>query len=296
MAVRGTPDGTHPRGLAGGACVHDIAGAMTTHAFQADVTRLLELVVHSLYSNKEIFLRELGRRVALDRQFQFRSAHPRAVVADTDQRQAAVGRDHLDLARTGIERVLDEFLHDAARTLDHFAGSDAIDCFRAELSDAHRRCLSWSQIADAEPWWTCRLPRQLRHPLARDDLGQFHGGLVEGIDIPQPGRENRLQHQVHHQSADRRLVKLGQFEDADGAPCLGQSLWKSGRLRLHEVAGGATGEVVEAGAGGEALVHARAGAAHRRAHEDVELVAVDIDDFEGVKVFDLPDFGATDGE
>lgn len=32
---------------------------MTTHAFQADVSRLLELVVHSLYSNKEIFLREL---------------------------------------------------------------------------------------------------------------------------------------------------------------------------------------------------------------------------------------------
>ncbi|MCW5732283.1 MAG: ATP-binding protein, partial [Alphaproteobacteria bacterium] len=30
-----------------------------THAFQAEVSRLLHIVVHSLYSEKEIFLREL---------------------------------------------------------------------------------------------------------------------------------------------------------------------------------------------------------------------------------------------
>ena len=33
--------------------------AKQTHQFQAEVQRVLQLVIHSLYSNKEIFLREL---------------------------------------------------------------------------------------------------------------------------------------------------------------------------------------------------------------------------------------------
>src|SRR5262245_35100994 len=46
-----------------------IGAAMTKHAFEAEVSQILRLVVHSLYSHHEIFLRELVSNAsdALDR-------------------------------------------------------------------------------------------------------------------------------------------------------------------------------------------------------------------------------------
>ncbi|MFX4486056.1 molecular chaperone HtpG, partial [Acinetobacter baumannii] len=37
----------------------DTAAAPRVHAFEADVARLLHMMVHSVYSDKDIFLREL---------------------------------------------------------------------------------------------------------------------------------------------------------------------------------------------------------------------------------------------
>src|SRR5262245_26946340 len=39
--------------------VASAAGVAETHAFQAEVARLLKLMVHSVYSEREVFLREL---------------------------------------------------------------------------------------------------------------------------------------------------------------------------------------------------------------------------------------------
>ena len=62
--------------------------------------------------------------------------------------------------RAGIERVLDQFLHDARRTLDHLAGGDAVDDGLGELADGHLLA-------------TLRTIAMVRHASSRD-LGVAH--------------------------------------------------------------------------------------------------------------------------
>ena len=64
-------------------------------------------------------------------------SHAGAVVGDADEREPTRRRHHLDVARAGVERVLDQLLDHAAGTLDHLAGGDAVDGLGAELADGH---------------------------------------------------------------------------------------------------------------------------------------------------------------
>lgn len=71
----------------------------TTHAFQAETQKLLDLMIHSLYSNKEVFLRELISNAsdALDR---------RRFEAVSNPDLAAEGELGIELVANRIERTL----------------------------------------------------------------------------------------------------------------------------------------------------------------------------------------------
>ena len=75
--------------------------------------------------------------MALDGEHQIGLAHALAVVGDADEAAAAAVGEHVDAARAGIERVLDQFLDHARRTLDHLAGGDAVDDGFRKLADGH---------------------------------------------------------------------------------------------------------------------------------------------------------------
>jgi hypothetical protein len=49
---------------------------------------------------------------------------------------AAIG-EHVDPARAGVDRVLDQLLDHARRAFDHFAGGDAVDELFGKLADGH---------------------------------------------------------------------------------------------------------------------------------------------------------------
>ncbi|MCW0466650.1 hypothetical protein NB705_003723 [Xanthomonas sacchari] len=80
---------------------------------------------------------DLAGRVPRDGQRQFLGRDAATVVADADQAHAAFFQIDVDAVRTGVQRVLHQFLDDRGRTLDHFAGGDLVDQDLGQLTDAH---------------------------------------------------------------------------------------------------------------------------------------------------------------
>jgi len=75
--------------------------------------------------------------VPLDRERQLRADDAAAVILDQDQALAAVAERHRDLARAGVERVLDQLLDRARRPLDDLARRNAVDDGLGQPADAH---------------------------------------------------------------------------------------------------------------------------------------------------------------
>src|SRR5207302_11149165 len=80
---------------------------------------------------------QLRGAVALDRERELVRGHAGAVVADRDQRLAALAQPDLDAGRAGIDRILDQFLDGRRRALDDLAGGDAVDDDGRQLADRH---------------------------------------------------------------------------------------------------------------------------------------------------------------
>ena len=74
--------------------------------------------------------------MALQREPRVLAVHARAVVADANQRLAAVLQVHAHRLRAGIERVLDQLLDHRCGALDDFASRDLIRNVPCQQLDA----------------------------------------------------------------------------------------------------------------------------------------------------------------
>lgn len=112
---------------------------MATHQFQTEVNQLLTLIIHSLYSNKEIFLREIVSNAsdALDKLkyltlsdegYKSVQFSPRIDILFDEKantitvRDTGIGMDEQDvianlgtIARSGTKAFLDQLANDAKR-------------------------------------------------------------------------------------------------------------------------------------------------------------------------------------
>jgi hypothetical protein len=82
---------------------------------------------------------DLARRVAAQRQRQLLGRDAAAVVLDHDGADAAGHQLDRDLARAGIERVVDQLAHHRGRPLHHLAGGDLADQLVGQFTDRAAR-------------------------------------------------------------------------------------------------------------------------------------------------------------
>ena len=87
----------------------------------------------------EIIARKLGGRMALDGEDQVAGGHPVAVIGDRDERPPALAHQDVDPVGASVDRVLDQFLHRAGRSLDHLTSGDPVDQTLGKPADARRR-------------------------------------------------------------------------------------------------------------------------------------------------------------
>src|SRR5512139_3260060 len=64
---------------------------------------------------QKIIALKLRRGMALDREFEIGGGHAFAVVGDADQPAASAVSEDVDTVSAGVERIFDQFLHDARR-------------------------------------------------------------------------------------------------------------------------------------------------------------------------------------
>ena len=84
----------------------------------------------------QIVIGKLGSGVTLDREREILLRHAAPVIGDADQPPAAARKHDLNPPRAGVERVLDELLHDRRRPLDDLAGCDLALELERENGDA----------------------------------------------------------------------------------------------------------------------------------------------------------------
>ena len=89
---------------------------------------------------------------------------------------------------------------------------------------------------------------------------RFYRRLVERVDAEQMRGEDRLQHEMHHQRAERALVQRVEVDGAYRSPGRDQGLGDGALLRRDEVAGRVTSEIVGASELGEVGRDARSSA------------------------------------
>jgi hypothetical protein len=75
--------------------------------------------------------------MAFERERHFLRSQTRAIIAHADQTETGSLDIDLDAVRTGIERILVQFLDDRGRALDDLAGGDLINEIRRKDPDRH---------------------------------------------------------------------------------------------------------------------------------------------------------------
>ena len=187
------------------------------HSFQAEVNQVLDLVIHSLYSHREVFLRELISNAsdAIDK-LRFRSVTEEGLLGEEELRIRLIPDEAagtLTIEDNGVGMTHDELVENLG-TIARSGSKKFLEALKAKGSKADLMLIGQFGVGFYASWLVADRVTVVSRAAGHEEAWQWSSNAKDGFDLAPATRETRGTSVVLHLKDDQKdFLQTWQLRD-----------------------------------------------------------------------------------